>query len=74
MNRDWQPAVRPAAFRTSARIEEINIANDPDLDARYSPEIPVLLVNGRKGGKWGVSEVELTGILGSKAGEAGGAG
>ena len=54
-----------------ARIEEINIANDPELEARYGLEIPVLLVNGRKAAKYRVTEEELTRILRARAGEAG---
>jgi glutaredoxin len=57
-----------------ARIEEIDIANDADLEARYATEIPVLLVNGKKAAKYRISERELTRILKSKAGGAGGAG
>jgi thiol-disulfide isomerase/thioredoxin len=53
---------------TPARIEEINIAGDPDLEERYGAEIPVLLVNGRKAAKYRVSEQELTRILISRAG------
>ena len=56
---------------TPARIEEINIANDPELEARYGLEIPVLLVNGRKAAKYRVTEEELTRILRARAGEAG---
>jgi glutaredoxin len=59
---------------TAARIQEIDIADDPDLEARYGLEIPVLLVNGRKAAKFRVSETDLTRILTSRAGEAGGAG
>ena len=50
------------------RIEEINIANDPELEARYGLEIPVLLVNGRKAAKYRVTEEELTRILMARAG------
>ena len=50
-------------LRTTAQIEEINIADDPDLEERYGSEIPVLLVNGRKAAKYRVSEQELTRIL-----------
>ena len=57
-----------------ARIEEIDIAGDADLEARYGMEIPVLLVNGKKAAKYRISEMELTRILRSRAGEAGGAG
>ena len=42
-----------------ARIEEIDIANDADLEARYAMEIPVLLVNGKKTAKYRVTEEEL---------------
>jgi len=42
-----------------ARIEEIDIAKDADLEARYATEIPVLLVNGRKAAKYRVTEEEL---------------
>ena len=55
--------------RTPARIEEIDIANDADLEARYALEIPVLLVNGKKAAKYRISEKELTRILDARAGE-----
>jgi len=42
-----------------ARIEEIDIANDAGLEARYALEIPVLLVNGKKAAKYRVTEEEL---------------
>ena len=57
--------------RTAARIEEIDIANNPDLEGRYGLEIPVLMVNGKKAAKYRISEKELTRILSSRAGEAG---
>ena len=41
------------------RVEEIDIAKDADLEARYGTEIPVLLVNGRKAAKYRVTEEEL---------------
>jgi hypothetical protein len=59
---------------TQARIEEIDIAGDADLEARYALEIPVLLVNGKKAAKYRISEKELTRILKSRAGSAGEAG
>jgi glutaredoxin len=60
--------------RAAAEIQEIDIANDPDLEERYGLEIPVLLVNGKKAAKYRVSEKELTRILIARAGQAGGAG
>ena len=57
--------------RTAARIEEIDIANNPDLEGRYGLEIPVLMVNGKKAAKYRISEKELMRILSSRAEEAG---
>ncbi len=45
------------------RIEEIDISTDPDLEARYGVEIPVLFVDGKKAAKYRVTEEELTRIL-----------
>jgi hypothetical protein len=44
-------------------IDIIDISNDPQLEARYGLEIPVLLVNGRKAAKYRVTEEELRRIL-----------
>jgi glutaredoxin len=60
--------------RVAAQIEEIDIANNPDLEERYGLQIPVLLVNGKKAAKYRISEKELTRMLVSGAGQAGGAG
>jgi thiol-disulfide isomerase/thioredoxin len=49
--------------RVQARIDEIDIATDPDLEARYALEIPVLLVNGKKAAKYRISEVELRRLI-----------
>jgi glutaredoxin len=46
-----------------ARIEIVDIANDPTLEAHYGLEIPVLLVNGRKAAKHRVTERELRRVL-----------
>ena len=44
-------------------IEEIDISTDPDLEARYGVEIPVLLVDGKKAAKYRITEGELTRIV-----------
>ena len=49
-------------------VEEIDISTNPDLEARYGLEIPVLLVDGRKAAKYRVAEGELTRILRSRQG------
>jgi len=45
--------------RAAAQVQEIDITNDLDLEARYGLEVPVLLVNGRKAAKYRVTEDEL---------------
>jgi hypothetical protein len=54
-----------------ARIEIVDIANDPALEALYGLEIPVLLVNGRKAAKYRVTGEELARILTARAGDSG---
>jgi thiol-disulfide isomerase/thioredoxin len=49
-------------------IEVVDISPDPDLEARYGVEIPVLLVNGKKAAKHRVTDEELTRILRSRQG------
>ena len=49
-----------------ARIEEIDISTDADLEARYGTDIPVLLVDGKKAAKYRISEFELARLLRSR--------
>jgi len=44
-------------------IDEIDISTDPELEARYGLEIPVLLLNGRKIAKYRVTAGELARAL-----------
>jgi thiol-disulfide isomerase/thioredoxin len=46
-----------------AIVEEVDISTDPDLEARYGLEIPVLLVNGKKAAKVRTTEDELRRVL-----------
>jgi glutaredoxin len=57
---------------TAARLEEINVETDADLESRFGLEVPVLMLNGKKVAKFRVSEEALTRAL--AAGEAGRAG
>ena len=52
---------------SDARLEEIDISTDAQLEARYGAEIPVLLVNGKKAAKFRVSEWELERLVLSQA-------
>ena len=52
---------------TPITVEEIDISTDPELEARYGLEIPVLLVDGKKAAKYRVTEGELTRMLRDRA-------
>jgi glutaredoxin len=54
------------SLTTSITLQEVDISTDPELEARYGLEIPVLLVDGRKAVKYRVTEDELTRLLGGK--------
>lgn len=74
---DEMKAVVQRVARSSAapvRIDEIDVSTDPDLEARYGLEIPVLLVDGRKAAKYRVTDGELTRILQDRSGGTGRAG
>jgi glutaredoxin len=60
-----QRVLRSSPYTIS--IEEIDISTDPDLEARYGVEIPVLLINGRKAAKHRVTEEELRRIVAGRA-------
>jgi glutaredoxin len=55
------------ASQSDTSIEEIDISTDSELFARYSLEIPVLLIDGRKVAKYRVSEEQLRRIISSRA-------
>ena len=61
-------------LETPVTIDEVDISTDADLEARYSLEIPVLLIDGRKAAKYRIADDALRRILNARAGEAGGAG
>jgi glutaredoxin len=41
------------------KLEEIDISLDPELEARFGQEIPVLFINGRKAFKYRLTASEL---------------
>jgi hypothetical protein len=55
--------VEQVRLKRSFALEEIDISSDPELEARYGLEIPVLMVNGRKAAKYRVTEAELERLL-----------
>jgi dsDNA-specific endonuclease/ATPase MutS2 len=52
-------------------VDEIDITTDPELEAAYGLEIPVLMVDGKKAAKYRVAEEELRRLLTDRAGRAG---
>jgi glutaredoxin-like protein DUF836 len=62
-------AIRPLADRVV--LCEIDISGDPDLEARYGVEIPVLLIDGRKAAKYRVTEDALARLLKQPSEEVG---
>jgi glutaredoxin len=52
---------------SDARLEEIDISTDANLEARYGTEIPVLLVNGKKAAKYRIAEWEFDRLIRSQA-------
>jgi glutaredoxin len=59
-----------AAVQAPATIEEIDISTDPDLEARYGTEIPVLMLQGRKIAKYRIEEAALMRALAASRHEA----
>jgi hypothetical protein len=56
-------------------LQEIDISRDPELEARYGLEIPVLEIEGRRAAKYRISEEELMRLVrAERAGTAGEAG
>lgn len=56
--------------RTAGRIatvQEIDISTDPELEARYGLEIPVLVIDGKKVAKYRIEEADLRRILEARA-------
>ena len=61
---------RVAAQQTPAlAIEIVDVSTDPNLEALYGLEIPVLMVNGRKAAKYHIDETALRRLLEGRAAE-----
>jgi thiol-disulfide isomerase/thioredoxin len=56
-----------ASAATPIAIEKIDISTDPDLEARYGLEIPVLLVDAKKVAKYRIDEDTLAQIVRARA-------
>ena len=56
---EMKETVAPIAHELGCTVTEVDISGDLELETRYSAEIPVLLVNGRKAFKYRLTEREL---------------
>ena len=60
---EMKAVVDRVAAREPLTVQVVDISGDPELEARYGTEIPVLLVDGRKAAKYRIQEEELRRIL-----------
>jgi glutaredoxin len=65
---EMKAVVQAVARSVPLSLEEVDISTDPALEARYSQEIPLLLVDGRKAAKYRIGEDELRRLLAGRAG------
>jgi hypothetical protein len=65
---DMKAIVSRVAARVPLTLEEVDISRDPDLEARYGLEIPVLEIEGKKVAKYRIGEDELKRVLAGRAG------
>ena len=56
---EMKKVIEVVAERVPLTLEVVDISTDPDLQARYGLEIPVLVIDGTKAAKYRVTESEL---------------
>ncbi len=56
---EMEEVIAPELARFGARLEKIDIGGNPELEARFGLEVPVLFVNGRKAFKYRCTAREL---------------
>lgn len=67
---EMKAVVARVAQTVPLSLDEVDISTDPELEARYGLEIPVLLVEGSKAAKYRITEEALRQVLAGRAGEA----
>jgi glutaredoxin len=60
---DAKAVLRPAAERLGFALREVDISTDPELEARYRVDIPVVEVDGRRAFRYRVSEAALERVV-----------
>jgi hypothetical protein len=68
---DMTAVVARVARSLPLTVENIDISTDPALEARYGPDIPVLMIGGKKAAKYRVTEAQLRRLLLARAGGPG---
>jgi glutaredoxin len=64
---EMKAVVNRVARQTPIALSEIDITGDPELEARYGIEIPVLMLEGKKVAKYRVTEEALRRMLAGMA-------
>jgi len=63
---EMKAVVTRVGRRIAIDLEEVDISGNPDLEARYGLEIPVLMVDGRKAAKYRISEEDLRRLIAAR--------
>jgi glutaredoxin len=57
---------RTIADQSDISLDDVDISRDPELMDRYSLDIPVLMIDGKKVAKYRVSDEELRRMISSR--------
>ena len=68
---EMKAVVNRVARQMPVALAEVDITTDPELEARYGIEIPVLMIDGKKAAKYRITEDDLRRILASRSGGPG---
>jgi glutaredoxin len=60
---DMKAVVARVARSLPLRLEDVDVSTDPALEARYGPDIPVLMIGGKKAAKYRVTDDQLRRLL-----------
>jgi hypothetical protein len=67
---EMKVVVTRVARHVALDLAEVDISCDPELEALYGLEIPVLMVEGRKAAKYRISEEDLRRLIAARAGSS----
>jgi glutaredoxin len=60
---DMKAVVARVARSLPLRLEDVDVSTDPALEASYGPDIPVLMIGGKKAAKYRVTDDQLRRLL-----------